>query len=73
MIRALDGAPLQPVLRPGQPDLVGPDLAGEAILVRDRRLVMSGRIPLLIRSFMDRSYLRSRRASLRTEHRLSRT
>jgi NADH dehydrogenase FAD-containing subunit len=73
VIRALDGASLQPVLRPGQPDLVGPDLAGDAVLVRDRRLVMSGRIPLLIRSFMDRSYLRSRRASLRTEHQLSGT
>jgi NADH:ubiquinone reductase (H+-translocating) len=62
VIRALDGAALQPVLRPGQPDLLGPDLAGDAVLVRDRRMVMSGRIPLLIRSFMDRSYLRSRRA-----------
>jgi NADH dehydrogenase FAD-containing subunit len=70
VIRALDGAPVQPVLRPGQPDLVGPDLAGDAVLVRDRRLVMSGRIPLVIRSFMDRSYLRSRRASLRREHQL---
>jgi 3-phenylpropionate/trans-cinnamate dioxygenase ferredoxin reductase subunit len=72
VIRALDGAPLQPVLRPDQPDLVGPDLAGEAMLVRDRRLVMSGRIALMIRSFMDRSYLRSRRA-LRSEHQLSGT
>ena len=66
VIRSLDGAALQPVLRPGQPDLLGPDLAGDAVLVRDRRMVMSGRIPLLIRSFMDRSYLRSRRAMRRT-------
>jgi NADH dehydrogenase FAD-containing subunit len=73
VLRALDGAALQPVLRPGQPDLVGPDLAGDAVLVRDRRLVMSGRIPLLIRSLMDRSYLRSRRALPRTEHQLSGT
>jgi NADH dehydrogenase FAD-containing subunit len=71
VIRAVDGAALQPVLRPGQPDLVGPDLAGDAVLVRDRRLVMSGRIALLIRSFMDRSYLRSRRALQRTEGQLS--
>jgi len=62
VIRSLDGAALQPVLRPDQPDLMGPDLAGDAVLVRDRRMVMSGRIPLLIRSFMDRSYLRHRRA-----------
>ncbi len=73
VIRALDGAALQPVLRTGQPDVVGPDLAGDAVLVRDRRLVMSGRIPLVIRSFMDRSYLRSRRALLRTEDQLSGT
>ena len=71
VIRALDGAALQPVLRQGRPDLLGPDLAGDALLVRDRRMVMSGRIPLLIRSFMDRSYLRSRRALPRTEHKLS--
>jgi NADH dehydrogenase FAD-containing subunit len=70
VVRALDGAPLQPVLRPGQPDLMGPDLAGDAVLVRDRRLLMSGRIPLAIRSFMDQSYLRSRRAALRGEHQL---
>jgi NADH dehydrogenase FAD-containing subunit len=73
VLRALEGAALQPVLRPGQPDLLGPDLAGDAILVRDRRLVMRGRIPLLIRSFIDRSYLRSRRALLRSEHELSGT
>jgi NADH dehydrogenase FAD-containing subunit len=73
VIRALDGAALQPVVRPGQADLVGPDLAGDAVFVRDRRLVMSGRIPLLIRSFMDRSYLRSRRALMQTEDQLSGT
>jgi len=67
VIRAVDGAALQPVLRLDRPDLLGPDLAGGAVLVRDRRMVMSGRIPLLIRSFMDRSYLRSRQASMRFE------
>jgi len=62
VIRALEGGAPAPVLRLGQPDMVGPDLAGDAVLVRDRRLVMSGWLPLQIRSFMDRSYLRSRRA-----------
>ena len=62
VIGALDGtAPIR-VLRPDEPDMVGPDLAGDMVLVRDRRLVMSGRLPLLIRSIMDRSYLRNRRA-----------
>ncbi len=62
VVQALNGADLRPVLQLGQPDLVGPDLAGDAVFVRDRRLVMSGRIPLLIRSFIDRSYLRQRHA-----------
>ena len=62
VVRALDGRLPVPVLRNDRPDLLGPDLAGDAVFVRDRRLVMSGRIPLLIRSFMDRSYLRRRRA-----------
>ena len=62
VVRALDGGLPLPVLRTDRPDLLGPDLAGAAVFVRDRRLVMSGRIPLLIRSFMDRSYLRRRRA-----------
>lgn len=62
VVRALDGAsPLQ-VLRTDRPDLMGPDLAGDAVFVRDRRLVMSGRIPLLIRWFMDQTYLRRRHA-----------
>lgn len=65
VVRGLDGTASQPVVKPGQPDLVGPDLAGDAVLVRDRRLIMSGRIPLLIRSFMDRAYLRRRRADMR--------
>jgi NADH dehydrogenase FAD-containing subunit len=59
---ALRGAAAEPVLRPGQPDLVGPDLAGTALLVRNRRLILSGRLPLLLRSSADRRYLRSRSA-----------
>lgn len=62
VVRALDGGLPLPVLRTDRPDLLGPDLAGDAVFVRDRRLVMSGRIPLLIRSFMDRTYLRRRHA-----------
>lgn len=73
VVRALDGAvPLQ-VLRSDRPDLVGPDLAGDAVLVRNRRLVMSGWIPLLVRSLIDRSYLRRRRAPARGQHGLSNT
>ena len=62
LARAFDGSALKPVLMPGRPDLVGPDLAGDAVFVRDRRLVMSGRLPLLIRSIMDRRYLSLRKA-----------
>ena len=62
VVRALGGDLPLPVLRTDRPDLLGPDLAGDAVFVRDRRLVMSGRIPLLIRSFMDRTYLRRRHA-----------
>ena len=62
LARAFDGSTLKHVLTPGRPDMVGPDLAGDAVFVRDRRLVMSGRVPLLIRSIMDRRYLGMRRA-----------
>jgi len=61
--RALRGEVPVPVLKPGQPDMLGPDLAGTALLVRDRRLVLSGRLPLLIGSRMHRRYLRSRNAT----------
>lgn len=60
VIGAIAGAPPQAVLKPGQPDLLGPDLAGSAILVRDRRVVLRGRLPLFIRSAGERRYLRSR-------------
>lgn len=59
---ALGGTAPQAVLRPGQPDMMLPDLAGTAMLVRDRRLVLRGRLPLLIRSAGERRYLRSRSA-----------
>lgn len=59
---ALRGVASEPVLRPGQPDMMGPDLAGAGLLVRDRRLVLRGRLPLLIRSAGERRYLRSRSA-----------
>jgi NADH dehydrogenase len=59
---ALRGAAPQAVLRPGQPDMMGPDLAGTAMLVRDRRLLLRGRLPLIIRSAGERRYLRSRSA-----------
>jgi NADH:ubiquinone reductase (H+-translocating) len=58
------GATPSAVLKPGQPDMMGPDLAGTALLVRDRRLVLSGRLPLLLGSIMQRRYLRSRSARL---------
>ncbi len=61
---ALGSAPVQAVLRPGQPDTMLPDLAGTAVLVRDRRLILSGRLPLLIRSAAERRYLRSRSAQI---------
>ena len=64
VLRALDRVPLQPVLRPNAPDTVGPDLDGEALLVRDGKLVMSGRLPWLFRALIDRRYLRSRNARL---------
>ena len=60
---ALRGAATQPVLKPGQPDMMAPDLAGAGVLIRDRRLVLRGRLPLLIRSAGERRYLRSRSAN----------
>ena len=57
---ALRGVATQAVLKPGQPDTMLPDLAGVAVLVRDRRLLLGGRLPLLIRSAAERRYLRSR-------------
>jgi NADH dehydrogenase FAD-containing subunit len=63
-VRALAGAAVQAVLRPNQPDTMLPDLAGTAVLVRDRRLILSGRLPLLIRSATERRYLRSRSAQI---------
>jgi len=59
---AISGVAPQAILRLGQPDMMGPDLAGTAILVRDRRLLLRGRLPLLIRSAGERRYLRSRSA-----------
>ncbi len=60
--RALRGDALQAVLRPRRPDMLAPDLAGVALLVRDRRLLLAGRLPLLIRSLGEQRYLRSRNA-----------
>lgn len=59
---ALKGDAPKPVLRPGGPDTMLPDLAGTAVLVRERRLLVSGRLPLLLRSAAERRYLRSRQA-----------
>ena len=59
---ALRGVAVQAILRTDLPDLMGPDLAGAALLVRDRRLILRGRLPLLIREAGERRYLRSRSA-----------
>jgi NADH dehydrogenase FAD-containing subunit len=59
---AISGVAPQAILRLGQPDMMGPDLAGTAILVRDRRVLLRGRLPLMIRSAAERRYLRSRSA-----------
>jgi NADH:ubiquinone reductase (H+-translocating) len=61
--RALRGDSPKPILRPGGPDVMLPDLAGTAVLVRERRLLISGRLPLLLRSSGERRYLRARKAS----------
>jgi hypothetical protein len=62
VIAALDGKPPQPVLK-RRPDILGPDLAGISVLVRDRRLVPGGRLMVwLVKSPMQRRYLRSRKA-----------
>ena len=60
--RALRGDLLEAVLKPRPPDMLMPDLAGVALLVRDRRLLLAGRLPLMIRSAGERRYLRSRNA-----------
>lgn len=62
MARALRGDAPQAVLRPKRLDVLAPDLAGVALLVRDRRLLLAGRLPLLIRSLGEHRYLRSRNA-----------
>jgi len=59
---ALRGDVPKPILRKGGPDMMLPDLAGTAVLVRERRLLLSGRLPLLLRSSSERRYLRSRSA-----------
>ncbi len=61
--RALRGDSAKPILRPGGPDMMLPDLAGTAVLVRECRLLLSGRLPLLLRSSGERRYLRSRNAN----------
>ncbi len=63
VVRALREEGPLPVLKPGTSDSMLPDLAGTAMLVRDRRLVMRGRLPLFLRSLGERRYLRSRDAS----------
>jgi hypothetical protein len=60
---ALRGGATAPILRQGAPDTMLPDLAGTAVLVRERRLLLSGRLPLLLRSSGERRYLRLRNAS----------
>ncbi len=60
---ALRGGAPKPILRQGGPDIMLPDLAGTAVLVRERRLLLSGRLPLLLRSSVERRYLRSRKAN----------
>ena len=60
VVDALGGGAPKAVLRRGQPDMMLPDLAGTAVLVRERRMILSGRLPLLFRSSAERRYLRSR-------------
>jgi len=62
VVLGLRGKAPKPILRPRQPDMLFPDLAGTAVLVRERRLLVSGRLPLLLRSSAERRYLRSRNA-----------
>ena len=59
---ALRGEAPKQILRRGSPDTMLPDLAGTALLVRERQLLLSGRLPLLLRSSAERRYLRSRKA-----------
>ena len=60
---ALSGGAPKPILRADGPDIMLPDLAGTAVLVRERRLILSGRVPLLLRSTAEHRYLRSRKAN----------
>ena len=60
---ALRGEAPKPILRQGGSDTMLPDLAGTALLVRDRRLLLSGRLPLFLRSSAENRYLRSRKAN----------
>lgn len=62
VVGALGGGAPKPILRAGSPDTMLPDLAGTGVLVRDRRLLLSGRLPLLLRSSAERRYLRRRSA-----------
>jgi NADH dehydrogenase FAD-containing subunit len=64
VVDALGGGAPKAILRPGSPDTMLPDLDGTAVLVRGRRLVLSGRLPLLLRSSAERRYLRLRGAVL---------
>jgi len=64
VVGALQDAAPQAVLKPGQPDMMGPDLAGTAVLIRNRRIILRGRLPLLLRSAGERRYLRSRSAQM---------
>jgi NADH dehydrogenase FAD-containing subunit len=57
---AFERGAAKPILRRGSPDTLLPDLAGTAVLVRERRLLLSGRLPLFLRSSAERRYLRSR-------------
>ncbi|MEO6294322.1 MAG: FAD-dependent oxidoreductase [Candidatus Limnocylindria bacterium] len=64
VVGALQDAAPQAVLKPGQPDMIAPDLAGTAVLIRNRRIILRGRLPLLLRSAGERRYLRSRSAQM---------
>jgi NADH:ubiquinone reductase (H+-translocating) len=63
VIAALRGEAPKPILRQGGSDIMLPDLAGTALLIRERRLLLSGRLPLLLRSSAEHRYLRSRKAN----------
>jgi len=50
------------LLGPARPPMLLPDLCGTAMLVRNRRLLMTGRLPHWLRSSSERRYLRARAA-----------